>query len=441
MRRWLIWALGAMLLLLGACHPGEPEPVTPAENTATPMAAATATSAPTATPTLTPEPATPTPVPTEAPVWPALDPLEPAPEAWDGLEGWLVDAWLEGRNPAEVQIALQDAGWQQSPDELHAADLTGDDQDEWVLLLHDIAVDEELFIPVFGTPGDLWVINGDGLLYQHHADTDVPTYEAALLPELVDMDDLTGDGLPELIVMDTDCGAHTCYGLVQVIGLAEGQLRTLVQGAIPGENWIEMTFPDVWVEPFEGQNALHVHGGHIGSVGAGIMRTYTEVWAWDGEAIVLQETLLDPTGYRHLILYEGLDAMAAGELDRAAELFEDAAMSPDLDTVSFMGEDPDELEAAIRQFAAFRLILVRLLQEDMAEAESVLAWLEGMEPGAPLTLAARRLVEEWAGPEEMDALCAAIRAELEAYDEPTGPLEYQGYGNPSLTAEDICELS
>ena len=440
MSRWLIWVLLGAVLLLGACQPGRPEPALPDESTPTPPPA-TVTPAATATPMPTPEPLTPTPEPTDAPVWPALDPLDPAPETWDALEQWLVDAWLEGRNPAEVQAALQDAGWQHSSNELRTADLTGDGLDEWILLLHDITLDEDVFIPVFGAPGDLWVLYGTGLLYEHHAETDVPTFEAPLLPELLDLADLTGNGLPELIVMDSDCGAHTCFGFIRVIGLTDGEPQSLVQGAAPADDWIEISFPEVWIEPFQGQDALHVHGGHIGSVGAGIMRSYTEVWAWDGDAIVLQETLLDPTDYRHLILYEGLDAMAAGDLDGAAALFEDAAMSPDLDTVSFMGEDPDELEAAIRQFAAFRLILVRLLQEDMAEAESVLAWLEGMEPGAPLTLAARRLVEEWAGPEEMDALCAAIQAELEAYDEPTGPLEYQGYGNPSLTAEDICELS
>jgi hypothetical protein len=368
-------------------------------------------------------------------------PLGSAPDAWEALEPWLVEAWREGRNPAAVRAALRARGWQLAPGAWVGQDLDGDLRDEWILLLLDITVDEaEQFGYWFAMPGNLWVVNGDGLVYRHHDGADPLSREPGLMPELVEIADLNGDDLPELIVMDMDCGAHTCYGYAQVIGLAEGVWRNLVRGPVPGSDWIEISFPGIRIDQHEGQPAVYAHGGTIGSVGAGIMRGYTEVWAWDGEAIRWQETLLDPTPYRHLLLYEGIDRMEAGDLQAAIELFEMVALAPYLETVPFMEDDLDETEAAIRQFAVFRLVLARLLQNEPLEASAMANWLEGMDPGMPLTLAAQRLVAEWTGPAGVDALCAAIQDDLAAYPAPTGPLEYQGYGNPSLTAEHLCRL-
>jgi hypothetical protein len=441
------------LLLLAACSGGAPEETPTQEPAAPPSAVAGAqVDTPTPAPTETPVPPTPaapgspTPVPAtptqDAPaIAPTLKSLEPAPNDWAALEAWLAAAWREGRNPAAVRTALRAANWQATPDAWLGKDLDGDLQDEWILLLDDITFDEaEGLGPWFGAPGNLWVVNGDGVTYRHHDGVDLLSREPGLLPELAGVADLTGDGLPELIVMDLECGAHTCYGYVRVIGHVGGAMRNLVQTTIPESDWIEISFPEVRVQEVDGRPTLQVHGGTIGSVGAGIMRSYTEVWAWDGEAIRWQETVPDPTSYRHLILYEGINRMENGDLEGAVALFEEVILNPDLETMPFGSDDLPETEAAIRQFAVFRLVLAHLLLEDAGEAKAMATWLEQRDPGAPLTLATQRLVSEWAGSDGMDALCAAIQVDLEASAEPPGPLADQGYGNPSLTAEHICRL-
>ncbi|MCB8986607.1 MAG: hypothetical protein H6661_02520 [Ardenticatenaceae bacterium] len=64
---------------------------------------------------------------------------------------------------------------------------------------------------------------------------------------------------------------------------------------------ISISFAEPRLEDENGDGRLDflVHGGTIGSVGAGIMRPYTEVWRWDGTAVTLAHTQLDPTTYRH----------------------------------------------------------------------------------------------------------------------------------------------
>ena len=62
-------------------------------------------------------------------------PLAPAPTDWEGLEGWLSELWRGNVNPAAVRASLRQAGMQRSDADWRAADLDGDLQDEWLLVL------------------------------------------------------------------------------------------------------------------------------------------------------------------------------------------------------------------------------------------------------------------------------------------------------------------
>lgn len=374
-----------------------------------------------------------------APPTPITGPLGPAPTDWESLETWLTTLWRGDVNPAAVRAALQQSGMQKSLEDWRAADLDGDLRDEWILVLYDQSLPG---VP-FGSAGDLWVVNGEGVIFRYYTAPSTDIYEF-IAPTVVSLADLTGDGLPELITDATICGAHTCYNNYRITGLRDGALVDLVlappvaEGEPPGTA-ITMSYADSKLADVDndGLPEFLVHGGTIGSAGAGVVRPRTEVWGWDGTAVSLAETILDPSGYRHHILYEANDRMAAGDLDGALALYETAINDAALRDDGF-AHAPEQTRADISAFAAFRLILIDLMQGNAERAASRLAWLQMTYPESPTTGAALTLVSEWAGPDGAAALCARIEDSMATLDNPTGALADMGYGNPSLGAADFC---
>lgn len=79
------------------------------------------------------------------------------------LAEWLHAAWQTGIEPAEIQLALEDAGWLESNDDWHVADITGDGKDEWLLTLY---LSPSPTRPTWGRAGDFWIIGEEGLLFR-----------------------------------------------------------------------------------------------------------------------------------------------------------------------------------------------------------------------------------------------------------------------------------
>lgn len=371
---------------------------------------------------------------------PVTGPLAAAPTDWENLESWLATLWRSNMNPAAVRAALQQSGMQHDLSDWAAANFDGDLQDEWVLVLYDQSLPG---VP-FGAAGDLWVVNGDGVIFRYYAVPSNDIYEF-LAPSIVAVTDLTGDGLPELITDAPVCGAHTCFDNFRVIGRRDGHLADLVQAPpVDGETApgtvISLSYADTRLADVDadGLTEFLAHGGTIGSAGAGVVRPWTEVWGWDGAAVSRADVILDqPATYRHHVLYEANDLMAAGDLDGALALYEASINEGTLRDDGFV-YPPEQTRADISSFAAFRLILIDLLQNNVERANSRLAWLQSTYPGSAAAGAAVALAGGWSGPENAGALCDQIENNLAGLENPTGALADMGYGNPSLGAGDFC---
>lgn len=365
-------------------------------------------------------------------------PPDPAPADWESLAGWLANHWQAGTDPAAVRAALQEAGLQKSYDDWRAADFNGDLRDEWVTVLYDPTMPA---VP-WGYAGDLWIVDAAGPAFRYYVAPSSDIFEFTA-PAIIGIADMTGDGLPELIADARVCGAHTCYGNYRIIGHTAEGYRDLVRlpetAGTQSPPTITMSYPDVRLADSDGDGLVEfqVHGGTIGSAGAGVVRPRTEIWRWDGSAIVLSNTVLDPSGYRHHILYEANDRLAAGDLAEALRLYEAAINDGALRNDGFV-HSPEDTYAAISQFAAFRLILIDLLRGAPVRASERLAWLQATYPGTAAAQAAAQLVANWSGPASLESICEVIEADLAAWDNPTGALADMGYGNPSLGAADFC---
>lgn len=396
---------------------------------------------------------------------PTPDNMGPAPTTWAELETWLAQAWETGLVSETAVSRLQEAGWIREEAFLFPGygywtviDLDGDAKPEWVFSLHSL-LDQLEHSPLFPI-GNLWVVAEGGIVYRYYGEVPHGAVEwDYALPQLVGISDMTGDEHPELVVETRVCGAHTCEDSYRILRSVGNDVENIVsrsgsEKAIKGitfeEDLITITFSDIHFEDYQrdGRPDLFVHGGTFGSAGAGEVRTFTEIWSWDGTAVTQIATIYDPTEYRHHILYEANDAFAADDFERAATLYEQTINDDSLITPSSwfrffndMDEATKIIQKEIHQFAAFRLVLIALLEDDFDLAQNWLNWLVQQYPDAPFTKAAHTLVDNWNGRDSLFALCAPIASDLNTLVDPE--LEFPffldlGYGNPYVKPGDVC---
>ncbi len=394
--------------------------------------------------------ATPTLAVTETPGSISLEELGAAPDNLSELREWLARAHDGAAPLGELCAALGAAQWQQTGDACEAADLDGDGTDEWLLTIDVTRLQEEP-PPILpdGHPGDFWIVSEGQFVYQVHEDNE-PDF-LATAPRLVELVDMTGDDQPEAVISSTNCGAHTCFNYYQIIGAHDGAIRNLVQlspeqletgEALPG--YISM--PTVDAETIgdandDGLPDLVIEGGLIGSAGAGIQRARTEIWAWSGDAIILDQTQWQETGYRFHWLYNANDAFEDQEYDLARARYEAVVVDPNLQDVEGMLGTAQEVRDHVRQFAAFRLSLLPLLRGDITESTRWRNWLQEEYALAPIAEAATRLFSEWeSNGNNLATACAAVTSYLQSTTNPTGPLTDMGYNNPALAASDVCPI-
>lgn len=385
---------------------------------------------------------------------PSLEELGEPPETLAELEAWVAQAARSEAGVEDVCRVLAEAQWRQTEDTCAEADLDNDEIDEWLLTIDYTRLQEGEQPPLLqeqGHPGDFWIVGDDGLLHQVREEEEPDFFAGA--PQLMELVDMTGDEQPEAIVSFTTCGAHTCFNYYQVIGAPDGPVRNLVQlpedgAGEPIETPIPETIGLAYVGDEEVRDAnddelpdLVISGGIVGSAGAGIQRSRTEIWSWSGEAITLAEQEWEETNYRHHWLYNANYAFDQEELDVAATRYEEVIVNPNLENVAFSSGSDEDVYDYARQFAAFRLSLMPLMRGDITESTRWSNWLMEEYPDAPITAAAERLFSEWeSNGNNLAAACDVVTGQLQSANNPTGPLSDMGYNNPALTAESVCPI-
>lgn len=378
--------------------------------------------------------------------------LAAVPNTLPDLAGWLTQARDAGTPLPDVCAALLAARWQTSGDTCEAADLNDDQKEEWLLTIDTSQVSTEP-PPVNGHAGDFWLVHDAGLYQQSRAGGE----PLAAAPTLLALADLTGDDRPEAITVFESCGAHTCSRTYHILSMHRDELQDIAQSAGLAEDPLTPAgdpLPFISLSTVEseeirdanddGIDDLVLHGGTIGSAGAGVQRARSEVWAWDGFLIQLADVRYDESEYRHHRLYDANLAFDAQQVDASARLYEQVVTDMNLEDVpppSGDGYTALDTRAYTRQFAAFRLTMLPLLRGDITEATRWRNWLQDTFPQAPLTQAAALVLAEWeSNRNNLPAACATVSNFLATQPNPTGPLANMGYGNPALVATDVCPL-
>ena len=157
-------------------------------------------------------------------------------------------------------------------------------------------------------------------------------YRIGVVPDV----DLTGDGVPEMISSQTQCGAHTCFVKLWVL-TAEGSdkphpaldTRHTVPPVRSHEAFIFIQGMFL-VRSDGGLPFLRLDGGLVGSAGAGdLQRAYTLRWKWDPQLELVTPVrhpdgtiarLWYPSDQRIFRFHDALIVLDADEPQRARQL-------------------------------------------------------------------------------------------------------------------------
>jgi hypothetical protein len=385
--------------------------------------------------------------PTGAPVTPdgvAAQPASPSPTASEAIAApddlaatlaLLPD--LLARHPGDLQAVLAqldawgalETGGPDAPrafSPLREGDLDGDGEAEALLLLvppgaggGELEAPRARALALLRRSGEGYVLAGSR------------TYEPAFQLD-VTAHDLTRDGRPEAVVTYQDCGAHTCFLYVQVLAWDGKSLHDLL--AVPAT----LSYADLRIEDLDGdgRDELALHGGAIGSVGAGPVETRTDLYAWDGQAIAPAGTAYDPSPFRLHALQDGDRALRQGDLQSALTAYRRAAADPALLPTGMQDEEEERL--TLEAFAWYRLVAVHAMLGDRAAAVESLATLQHDYAGLPVAGLAAAFWEAYGANSDVAAGCAAARDYAAAHPEVLESFGDFGYGNPGYTADDLC---
>lgn len=262
----------------------------------------------------------------------------------------------------------------------------------------------------------------------------MPEQPALIMPEsrvLLAASDINADGRGELAYVTTLCGAHTCSDTVHIFtGTADGYHN------LSGEGFT-MAFADISLtdRDDDGIQELVMHGGLIGSIGAGPQRARTEVYDWDGTRYTLVETTYDPSNFLYLRLRDADDAFAADRYLEATDLYRHALEDASLDLWKPGGR------AELDPYALFRIAL-SLLAGGEAPGEAVAALDRAIEgyPGSAHGELARAFRDSYLARGDLSAACQAARDYAAVNLDRFTTLGDYGYANPEFDVVLLCPL-
>lgn len=430
----LLAGLVVAAALASACGGGDEAPPPTGTAPTTPTASHPATTrTPAATVTRTPQPAAPTSVPpTATPTIPPSVALPVRPQHLSQYAGTIADYLTAAGAPASCPDDLLDL-WAIpiSPGaRCVLADTDADGQDELVLVLAtEVQQDTPVTLAILDQSAGSWgvafqppITDGGGAFLVSMADSSLDDVLMAAY-------DLNAAPGAEVVYRLDTCGAHTCFTTVEVVGWNGSAYVDLTADEIG------ISFADIALEDRDGDGTIEIimHGGAIGSWGAGPTRTRTEVYAWNGGQYALSEVTEDPSDYLYHNVMDADDALIGGDAALALDLY--ARALSDRSLVEWKENERAEMVPYIH----FRMALAHVaLGGSTAEAAQSLDDAVEANPGSLHGEIARAFRDAWTPMGDATAGCQAadsyVQANLEAFEE----FWYFGYGNPEFDPDRLC---
>lgn len=403
----------------------EPAAAPTEEPTATPTEEPTAE--PTAEPTTEPT-AEPTAVPAEEPAAePAAAATEEAAACPEIFAAYvpLVETAVAGGDSDAALAFLTDCEALDA-EQTRSADLTGDGRDDLLLVLvnprSDAATPETEML--------VFAADDAGLRLAFQAR---PAGQVRVLAT----EDVNTDDQPDLLWVDTTCGASTCFDTVNVRSW----------DGTSWQDWTAATITMAYGEIELGEIAengqgreIVLQGGVYGSVGAGPQRSRSEIWgSVEGAPYTLLERTYELSNCLYHKVLDANDALAqapANGFAAARELYTEAVTNR---LLTKCWQRTDELNE-LKSFSLFRLAVISAYAGDAAGAAENVDQLAAVYPDSVFTALGQTWLESFTASGDVKAACAAATAFAEANPASYTSLSDYGYANPAFTAADLCPV-
>ena len=317
----------------------------------------------------------------------------------------------------------------------------------------DLDPDDEVAVVLAAPrPGEFEPFDYNVVVLDREPDGFAVVYEAGIQPfgtpedndlanVIVAMEDTNADGGGELVYNRPWCGAHTCFLHIHIVSGGDGAYTTLSPPPSPvdPQGGISMSYADYRLEDVDrdGSKELVLHGGSIGSVGAGPNRERTETWGWDGERYTLRETILDPPTYLYHAILDANALIGQSRSAEAEQAFVAAIEDGTLDRGGSLSGS-QSVSAELESYAYLRAAVARFVSGgDLAGAVGYLDRAVSLDAPlhAPLAAAFR---DAYAASADLAAACDAVRTYVEDHLAALTDFWNFGYGNPPFDAEAFC---
>ncbi len=346
--------------------------------------------------------------------------------------------------PGHVEEAIQQyAVWaspQFDPERVpiwaYAADLDRDGAQEWVISILWPRASGELECGSSWCPTLLSIFERQGtLLAPAHIFATKIAVAASHNTQVMMNEDINNDGKTELVLSTYSCGAHTCFTGLQV-GQWDGyRWRDLGQMS---HSYAEV---DILDRDGDGVNEIVMHGGTVGSAGAGMQRRRTYIYAWENGRYALIETITDfmPDNIYYLML-DANAALATKDWERALELSTDAMSKPQEPKEGYFLGDWER--ARIVSYAAIEAMLVHAQRGEVGAMEALLREVENKYDRLdnPYVEAAQRLWNVYRDTHDPILACQAVERTVRERQSQAGFLRWYGYATETLPVAQICPL-
>lgn len=391
--------------------------------------------------TLTPIPAPPTKLPTAEPTptphagpacMPARDKAAFEGQDYSTLPDTILAYLNQGASRDALDNALYERGFASMPVPVVEGDMTGDGFNEIVVSVFD--PDSNRYPP----EGQLLIyVCRDqmyDLVYDEPGTADYPG-----APHIWYWEDMDKDGMMDVVISNSACGAHTCLEAFKVLSWNGDRIVNRLAGRAE-----EFAYPDAQITDLDkdGFYELAIEDSGIASIGAGPQRTHTTYFSLDRAAGDWVQTGFEAgdSNYRIHVFHDSDDYLRAGDLDSAIEGYKQVIES---DTLYDWNVPPEE-RAYLSAFARFRLITLYAAAGYYDLAVEQLKLLEGEfqdeSPQYYYVVLGRAFFESF-DTSGMRGGCEAVRLLALRYSkellEPIGP-GYFGYGNREYTVDDLC---
>ena len=266
----------------------------------------------------------------------------------------------------------------------------------------------------------------------------VVSNQDAFAPQLYHIQDINNDGMAEVVYSIKNCGAHTCFEDVNILGWQGGNYISRLEGST-----LDYPYPEIKLTDFnhDGIYDLEIVGTTIASVGAGPQRDSINVWSYDATSgnwkLTSQTKAASP--FRVHVMHDAEAAMDRGEYLIASLLFQQVIEDDSL----LEWANPESEYNNLAAYAYYKRIVASVFLDDRTTALSLFDEFEELygdtDQYAYVEMADAFLVDsEVLG---LEGGCTSAREYASSNQAvvltPLGSAVY-GYANPDLEPADVC---